>query len=67
VSAQWPVRVVLDVTQETGTISGRLAVDGAPASLFYGWLELIDALERVAGSAPDPSEAIDEGERTCEC
>jgi hypothetical protein len=27
---------------------GQLAVDGAPASAFYGWLGLIDELRRAA-------------------
>jgi hypothetical protein len=47
-----PVRVVLEIEHEEGTISGRVAVAGVQASAFYGWLELIDQLERaVDGSA----------------
>ena len=45
---QEPVRVVLEIRRTRPTVSGQLAVDGAPASGFYGWLELIDELERAA-------------------
>jgi hypothetical protein len=50
VSLQEPVRVVLEIRRTHRTITGQLAVDGAPASGFYGWLELIDEL----GRASDP-------------
>jgi hypothetical protein len=43
-----PVRVVLDIERGKSTIRGRLAIDGAPASGFHGWLELIDELERAS-------------------
>ena len=66
VSVQGPVRVVLDITRTTTTISGELAVEGAAASCFYGWLELIDALERVAGPVLEPHQAVNAGERPCE-
>jgi hypothetical protein len=33
-----------------GTIHGRVSVDGAPPSGFFGWLELIDRLERAAAA-----------------
>jgi hypothetical protein len=49
------VRVVLEIRRTRRTISGSLAVDGAPANGFYGWLELIDELERAAD--PPSSEA----------
>jgi len=56
VSAPEPVRVMLEIERGQRTISGWVAIDGAPASGFYGWLELIDQLERAStrsgGRAP---------------
>lgn len=53
--------MVLEIRRTQATVSGRLAVDGAPASGFYGWLELIDELDRAwvpqsleEGSCPEP-------------
>jgi hypothetical protein len=67
VSVQEPVRVVLEIRRTRRTISRELAVDGAPARGFYGWLELIDDLERAsgpqspdAGSCPEPNQKDDE-------
>ena len=48
VGASDPVRVVVDIRRTEDTISGELAVRGAPASSFFGWLELIDLLRRAA-------------------
>lgn len=53
-----PVRVTVEIESTVETISGKVSVDGAPASAFYGWLELIDKLERaasgrIAGVAPN--------------
>lgn len=50
-----PVRVVLELERQASTISGTVAVDGAPKRGFFGWLELIDKLERAAARAPDPT------------
>jgi hypothetical protein len=59
VSVPEPVRVVLEIQRTRRTISGQVAVDGAQASGFYGWLELIDELERASdlttrGEGNDP-------------
>jgi hypothetical protein len=43
-----PVQVVLRIHQTENTISGQVVVEGAVASDFYGWLELIDHLERAS-------------------
>ncbi len=40
------MRIVLSIDRGNGTISGRLAVEGGPASSFHGWLELISTIER---------------------
>jgi hypothetical protein len=42
-----PVRVVLDLEHGLDTITGRVAIAGGPPTRFYGWLELIDQLERA--------------------
>ena len=46
------VHVELDVERTEHTIGGQLAVAGAPPQELYGWLELIDRLERAS---TDPS------------
>ena len=66
VSVQPPVRVVLEIVRTSRTISGKLAIDGASTCCFYGWLELLDALERVADIGIDRRQAVDGGEQTCE-
>lgn len=43
-----PVRVLVSLEQAAGTIRGAIAVEGAPPSEFFGWLDLIDRLERAA-------------------
>jgi len=58
VAASEPVRVMVEIDSEAETISGLLTVEGAPAATFYGWLELIDRLERATsptGAEPDPA------------
>lgn len=42
------VRVLVEIRRTGQTISGQVAVDGASPSDFFGWLELIDRLERAA-------------------
>ena len=49
------VRVLLDIRHTGKTVSGQVAVEGSSPSDFFGWLELIDRLERAsewAGRAP---------------
>jgi hypothetical protein len=38
---------MIEIQHTADTIRGRLAIEGAPASNFYGWLELIDRLDRA--------------------
>jgi hypothetical protein len=45
-----PVRVVLELEHDERTISGRIVVNDHPGRDFYGWLELIDRLERATDS-----------------
>jgi hypothetical protein len=56
VAAPKPTRVVLELEDNGKTISGRLTPEGAPAIDFYGWLELIDKLERAAVGRAEPTE-----------
>jgi hypothetical protein len=50
------MRVIVDIERGATTVNGQITVDGADPSDFFGWLELIDGLERAAGhrSAGDP-------------
>ena len=48
VAASQPVRVMVEIDSGAETISGLISVEGAPAGTFYGWLELIDRLDRAA-------------------
>jgi hypothetical protein len=45
-----PVEVVLAIERTAGTISGQLAIGEEEPVGFFGWLELIDRLERAAGA-----------------
>jgi hypothetical protein len=52
------IRVVLDIERDERTISGELAVEGTPSKAFFGWLELIDWLERAADQRGPNSRAV---------
>jgi hypothetical protein len=41
------VHVVVDLERCAETISGQITVAGAETTAFFGWLELIDRLERA--------------------
>ena len=43
-----PVQVVVELERTGSTISGHVAVAGSTPTEFFGWLELIDRLERAA-------------------
>jgi hypothetical protein len=40
------------IERTAGTISGQLAIGAEEPVGFFGWLELIDRLERAAGARP---------------
>jgi hypothetical protein len=42
------VRALVEIERNHRTISGQVTINEAPATEFYGWLELIDALERAS-------------------
>ena len=46
-SSAGPVQVVVDLERHAQTISGQITVPGACPTAFFGWLELIDRLERA--------------------
>jgi len=58
--------VVLEIERGRHTIRGRVAIDGAPASGFYGWLELIDELERASIQSGERARGERRGEQGCE-
>lgn len=41
---------MLELEHDERTISGRIVVNDHPGRDFYGWLELIDRLERATDS-----------------
>jgi hypothetical protein len=48
------VEVIVKIGHSDGTVSGQVTAPGAPGAEFFGWLELMDRLER----AVDRQEAI---------
>jgi hypothetical protein len=42
-----PVQVLVEIRHTDQTVGGEISVEGAPAMDFFGWLELIDRLERA--------------------
>ncbi|MBV9818049.1 MAG: hypothetical protein JOZ07_06825 [Solirubrobacterales bacterium] len=44
------VRAQLELSPAEDTIRGRLAIEGAPPSDFYGWIELINVLDRAVNA-----------------
>ncbi len=58
------VRVLLEIRHTGKTVSGQVAVEGSSPSDFFGWLELIDRLERASEGAAPLAEPEDEGRLT---
>jgi len=44
VGAARPIHVVMEMEETGSTVSGRIAIDGAPSRDFFGWLDLMDRL-----------------------
>lgn len=42
-----PLHVVVDLEQTDETVKGHITVAGAVRTEFFGWLELIDRLDRA--------------------
>jgi hypothetical protein len=53
------VEVIVQIGRSDGTVAGRVTAPGAPPAEFFGWLELMDRLER----AVDRQEAINSQSR----
>jgi hypothetical protein len=47
VSASTRVRIAVELERSGTTIRGRLAVENTAEVEFFGWLELIDGLQRA--------------------
>jgi hypothetical protein len=46
-SFERPVQVLVEIRHTEHTVGGAIRVEGGPAMDFFGWLELIDRLERA--------------------
>ena len=53
------MEVIVQIGHSDGTVSGQVTAPGAPGAEFFGWLELMDRLER----AVDRQEAINSQSR----
>jgi hypothetical protein len=53
------VEVIVQIGHSDGTVTGQVTAPGAPGTEFFGWLELMDRLER----AVDRQEAINSQSR----
>lgn len=42
-----PLQVVVDLEQTAETVKGQITIAGAASATFFGWLELIDRLDRA--------------------
>jgi hypothetical protein len=63
------VEVVVQIGHSDGTVTGQVTAPGAPGAEFFGWLELMDRLERAVdrqearnSQSRDPG-AAEKGER----
>jgi hypothetical protein len=53
------VEVIVQIGHSDGTVTGQVMAPGAPEAEFFGWLELMDRLER----AVDRQEAMNSQSR----
>jgi hypothetical protein len=56
------IRAVIEIERAERTISGQVMINGAPARGFFGWLELIDLLERATSPSAAPRGAGEDSE-----
>jgi len=52
-----PLHVVVDLEQTDDTVKGHITVAGAASTEFFGWLELIDRLDRAVERHCGPTQA----------
>jgi hypothetical protein len=53
------VELIVQIGHSDGTVTGQVTAPGAPRAEFFGWLELMDRLER----AVDRQEAMNSQSR----
>jgi hypothetical protein len=53
------VELIVQIARSDGTVTGQVTAPGAPGAEFFGWLELMDRLER----ALDRQEALNSQSR----
>jgi hypothetical protein len=41
------VELIVQIGHSDGTVTGQVTAPGAPGAEFFGWLELMDRLERA--------------------
>jgi hypothetical protein len=58
-STSKPLQVVVDLEQTDETVKGHITVAGAPTTAFFGWLELIDRLDRAVQNHCGPERSSD--------
>jgi hypothetical protein len=54
------VELIVQIGHSDGTVAGQVTAPGAPGAEFFGWLELMDRLER----ALDRQEALNSQSRS---
>ena len=54
------MEVIVQIGHSDGTVTGQVTAPGAPGAEFFGWLELMDRLER----AVDRQEAMSSQSRS---
>ena len=52
-----PLQVVVDLEQTAETVKGQITIAGAATTEFFGWLELIDRLDRAVERHCGPRQA----------
>lgn len=49
------VEVIVQIGHSDGTVTGQVMAPGAPGAEFFGWLELMDRLERAMDRQEAPT------------
>lgn len=49
------VEVIVQIGHSDGTVTGQVTAPGAPGAEFFGWLELMDRLERAMDRQEAPT------------
>jgi len=54
------VEVIVQIGHSDGTVTGQVTAPGQPGAEFFGWLELMDRLERAVDRQEAMSSQSDE-------